>query len=148
MQKREAIGWAPRVARHKQRRLYAADARGILNEEPIDEVAFAFLARCEGILEATEAHRGRVRCRACGAIVQRKGWDKEEVVRCPACAWEVSWGDYFRTIQHKQLHAGGAGPVFEESVRRLPAAKGPRERILIDWLIHQCHRGRTGRPGR
>jgi len=142
MNEPQPVRWSPRVPRHKIRRLYATDARGIVDEELIDEVAFAFLARCESILEATEAHAGRVRCRGCGNVVHRAGWDKEEAIRCPECGWEVTWGDYFRTIRHKQLHAGGAGAVFEQYVRRLPAEKNPREKmILIDWLVHQCHMG-------
>jgi hypothetical protein len=145
MNEDQPIRWAPRVPRHKIRRLYAADARGIVDEQLIDEVAFAFLARCESILEATGAHRGRVRCQGCGEIVKRTDWGKEQVIRCPACGWEVTWGDYFRTIQHKQLHAGGAAAVFEEYARRLPAARDPREKmVLIDWLVHQCHRGEEG----
>ncbi|MGD2174058.1 MAG: hypothetical protein PVJ27_01545 [Candidatus Brocadiaceae bacterium] len=145
MSNRERIHWAPRVQRHKIRRLYATDAQGIVDEELIDEVAFAFLARCESILEATEAHQGRVRCRGCGRIVQRRNWDKEELIQCGECGWEVTWGDYLHSYQHRQLHGGGAVPVFEGYVRRMSSARTPRQRMmLIDWLIHQCHMGGEG----
>jgi len=62
------------------------------------------------------------------------------VLRC-SCGWELSWSDYFDTIQHKQL--SGAEPVLEQFrafAARFPAAKSPRDKvILIDALIHGFH---------
>ena len=65
---------------------------------------------------------------------------KEEVLRCK-CGWELAWGDYFKTIRHKQL--SGAEPVldqFRSFLQAFPAARTPQEKtIVIDRLIHGFH---------
>jgi hypothetical protein len=62
------------------------------------------------------------------------------MLRCP-CGWTLSWADYFKTIQHKQL--SGAEPVlkqFRDFVRAFPPARTPQEKmLLIDRLIHGFH---------
>ena len=50
--------WARRVRKEKIARLYASDARGIVDAELIDEVGFGLLARCQSILDATAAAQG------------------------------------------------------------------------------------------
>ena len=141
--------WAPRVPRWKIRRLYETDAQGIYDDELIDEVGYALLARCESFLAAVEATQGRARCPRCGAIVRHER-RKEELLRC-ACGWELTWGAYFKTIQHKQL--SGVEPVlslFRDYVARFPAAASPRSKMLrIDELIHGFHYFyKTGGPTR
>src|SRR5260370_19635440 len=63
------VRWAPRVNPHKIRRLYDTHARGIVDDELIEEVGFALYSRGKSILIATEAHAGRVQCPRCGNIV-------------------------------------------------------------------------------
>lgn len=127
--------WAPRVPQALIRRLYESDARGIVDDELIDEAAYALLARCESFLAATDAVAGRVHCSWCGAIVPRAD------ALCCACGWTLPWADYFATIQRRQL--SGAEPVraqFAAYVRDLPLAATPRARmLLIDRLIHGFH---------
>lgn len=127
--------WAPRVAQAPIRRLYELDAQGIVDDELIDTVAYALLARCESFIAATDAAEGRVHCPRCAAIVPRA-----DLLRCP-CGWALPWTDYFDTIQHRQL--SGALPVREQFaayVHDLPLAHGPREKmLLIDRLIHGFH---------
>jgi len=143
--------WAPRVPPWKIRRLYETDAQGIYDDELIDDVGYGLLARCESFLAANEAFRGRAPCPVCGQTVPH-GSDKQEYLYCDGCGWELSWGDYFATIQHKQLV--GAEPVFEQFGRfleRFPQAQSARERmLLIDDLIHGFHwdlkRENTTRP--
>ncbi len=113
--------WARRVPQRKIRRLYETDAKGIYDEDLIDEVGYGLLARCESFIRANRARAGEVPCPECGQIVRR-----EEVLRCP-CGWELRWADYFKTIQHKQL--SGAEPVleqFRDFVKAFPAARTPR----------------------
>ena len=98
--------WARRVAKGKIRRLYETDARGIYDEDLIDDVGWALLARCESFITANRARAGQLPCPECDRPVRR-----EEVLRC-RCGWELPWADYFRTIQHKQL--SGAEPVIEQ----------------------------------
>jgi ribosomal protein L37AE/L43A len=132
--------WAPRVPQHKIRQLYLDDAQAIYDDALIADVGYGLLARCESFLAANEAARGRAICPACSALVPHTG-EKSEVMRCAQCGWELTWGEYFATFQHRQL--SGAEPVLElfgDFVQRFPKAKRPQERVfLIDRLIHGFH---------
>jgi len=136
------IQWAKKVSPEKIRRIYKLDAQGIMDEELIDDVAYTFYARCESILTVTEASRGRVKCPECGNLIPRHGVDKEQVIKCQDCSWEITWGEYFKSYHQKQLHGGGAVDVFENFMAKLPLARTPQEKmILIDSIIHECHKG-------
>jgi hypothetical protein len=127
------------VTQQEIRRLYETDAQGIYDADLIDEVGYGLLARCQSFVDAVDATRGKVRCPCCSAIVAHAG-RKEDLLHCD-CGWELTWGEYFATIQHKQL--SGAEPVVEQFRRFIaafPAARTPQERtILIDRLIHGFH---------
>ena len=137
----DKIRWASKVRRDKIRRLYETDAQGIIDEELIDEVAYAFYARCQSILTVTEASMGRVECPRCGSIILRHSVDKDQILKCDKCSWEITWGDYFRSYHRKQLHGGGAVEIFRDFMKQLPTKRSPQEKmILIDKLVHECHR--------
>lgn len=146
----ELIRWAQRVQKEKIRQLYEADARGVVDEDLIDEVGYAFLARCESIVEVTAAEHGRVRCPSCRTVIQRTGAPRpeQEAVRCPECGWQVTWRQYLSTYQHKQLSGGGGLAVFSSFAERWPLARTPQDKmLLIDWIVHQCHvRDVDGKP--
>jgi len=128
--------WAPRVTQEEVRRLYETDARGIYDEEMIDEVGYGLLARCESFIHANEARAGKARCPCCSSIVEHD----HKLLRCD-CGWALPWEEYFRTIQHVQL--SGAEPVldqFRNFVTDFPLARTPQEKMLvIDRLIHGFH---------
>ena len=116
--------WAPRVTQWEIRRLYEADAQGIYDEELINEVGYGLLARCRSYIDAAEAVQGKARCPQCSGVVMHAG-GTEEVLRCK-CGWQLTWGGYFETIQHKQLL--GAEPVlsqFRSFVQAFSAARTP-----------------------
>ncbi|MBD3183172.1 hypothetical protein GF312_12830 [Candidatus Poribacteria bacterium] len=134
--------WSPRVRRDKIKHMYQLDAQGILDEELINQVAYAFYARCKSVLTVTKASRGRVECPECGNIIPRRGHDKEQLLKCDNCPWHITWGEYFKSYHRKQLHGGGAVDVFEDYIKRFPAAKTLQDKmILMDWIIHECHKG-------
>src|SRR5918999_6102159 len=85
------LRWEPRVDPEKIRRLYESDARHILDEELLDEVAFALYARCESVLTVTEVIcRGRMNCPRCARATDvGRRW--EDAIRCEACGWETNW---------------------------------------------------------
>jgi hypothetical protein len=133
------VRWAPRVNPSKIRRLYETDARGIVDDELIEEVGFALYSRCHSIVLATEAHAGRVQCPRCGNVVPRQG-DRNAFLQCAQCSWRVRWGDYHKTYQDKQLHGGGALWAFQSYIEAFTKARSPQERMLaIDRLIHVFH---------
>jgi hypothetical protein len=132
--------WAPRVSQSQIRRLYENDARGIYDDELIDDVGYTLRARCQSFLAANEARQGRALCPRCDNAVPHSG-QKEEPLRCDGCGWELTWGEYFKTFQKKQLF--GAEPVldlFREFVTRFPLAATAREKVLlIDRVVHGWH---------
>jgi hypothetical protein len=131
--------WAPRVSRDLIRRLYDLESRGILDEELVDEVAFAFYARCVSIVKATAAYRGRAVCPVCEATIVHSH-RSAEVLHCEGCGWETTWRAYRQSYQGKYLITGNPDGAFAEYPRRLEAARTHRERMLaIDWLLHQVH---------
>jgi hypothetical protein len=137
--------WAPRVPKSKIRQLYEADAQGICDLDLIHEVGYGLLARCESFITANRAREGELPCPECGQTVRR-----EETLYC-SCGWTLSWADYFKTIQHKQL--SGAEPVleqFQDFVDAFPSARTPQKKmLLIDRLIHGFHwYYKTGGPTR
>ena len=82
---------------------------------------------------------GTLPCPCCSAPVTHTHREND-VLSCD-CGWELTWGEYFRTIQHKQL--SGAEEVlsqFRAYAERFPRARDPREKmVLIDQLIHGFH---------
>jgi ribosomal protein L37AE/L43A len=132
--------WAPRLPQEKIRQLYENDAQGIYDEELINDVGFMLLARCQSFIEANQAVGGQAPCPACGTIVEHTR-QKEEILHCSSCGWALSWGEYFRTIQHHQL--SGAEPVielFQDYIKHFPRASTLQEKVLhIDRLIHGFH---------
>lgn len=140
MQRSETVPtWAPRVPQRTIYRLYETDAKGLYDEELLDEVGYGLLARCQSFIEANEAVAGRAPCPRCGLAVSH-GKGKEEVLRC-VCGWELTWREYFQTIQHRQL--SGAEPVmepFRAFIADFPAARTPQAKmLLIDGLLHRFH---------
>jgi hypothetical protein len=140
--------WAQRVPQAKVKQLYDTDARGVYDEELIDEVGWALYARCQSFLEAEEARAGRAKCHQCGGVIEHAG-GQDEVLHCAACGWEIAWKAYFRSIQHKQLSGPDLVSLFTAYTLRFPQAATPREKmLLIDRLIHGFHYNLTTGPRR
>ena len=146
--------WAGRVPAHDIRRLYESDARGMLDEELLDEVGHGIYVRCQDILEISQAQQGSVKCRACGNLIQRRQGKQvrhphgiitleggeAELLRCERCAWQVTWGDYRRSTRGRRLDELGVEHLLESFVRAWPGAHSPGEKLLlIDKLIHEFH---------
>jgi predicted RNA-binding Zn-ribbon protein involved in translation (DUF1610 family) len=138
----DCIQWSPRVPQHKIRRLYNLDAKGIVDEDLINDVAFSFLARCQDILTIVEAQQGRVKCPRCDTMILRASFARDELLVCEECDWKITWEAYSKTYRGQQCYAGkGAVAAFRHFVDVLPRAAAPRERMLhIDRVIHSFHR--------
>ena len=139
------ICWAPRVSKRKIRRLYESEAVGLLDEELVDEVGVSLYLRCESILTVGQAQRGEVKCPRCHGsgrrtIIARHSHAKEEILKCPECSWQITWGEYLKTYQGKQLSEGGAGGYLLAFVRAYEGARTPKQKIAaIDRVIHEFH---------
>jgi predicted RNA-binding Zn-ribbon protein involved in translation (DUF1610 family) len=142
--------WAPKVPQAKIRRLYANDARGVIDDELIDQVGWGLWERCDSILTVTAAHYGQVRCPLCGTSIARQNRGAaDEEVRCGTCGWQIPWAVYHQTYRGKQLFGANAIDVFAAFLQAFPRAQTATARmLLIDQLIHAFHVGLTevGRP--
>lgn len=133
------LRWARRVQQELIRRLYASDAKGIQDDELVNEAGYAMYARCESIRIATEAHFGRATCPMCQSIIVRAAWPKDEPLRC-ACGWELMWKEYHKSYQRKQLVGGKAFPFFTEFLESWPKQRTYRDKLLaIDRVVHGMH---------
>jgi hypothetical protein len=134
------IQWAPRVPKNLIRRLYEEDALGFTDDALADEVGWCILARCQSFIKAVQAVSGQVICPVCQQVFFHSS-NRDEVMQCPSCGWELTWGEYFATIQHRQLSGGEAVVLlFQEYVRDFPAAQNYQQKLLlIDKLIHGFH---------
>jgi hypothetical protein len=134
----DELKWARRVRQDVIRRLYTLDAKGIQDEELVNEVGYAMYARCESVRTVTYAHAGRAACPRCGTNVEHV-WIKTQPLVC-TCGWETTWGEYLRSYQGKQLHGGTGFPAFLAFLEAWPKARSYRDKLLaIDRLIHACH---------
>ncbi len=152
---RDELDWGPRVPKHKIRRLYEADAQGIVDQDLLDDVGTTLWVRCRSILTIYAAQHGRVACPRCQRRGQvsvimrepRSGDPRDEVLTCPACGWTITWGDYNGSYKRKQLNPGGAVTAFRHYLETYPRLRRPREKMLaIDRLIHEFHFSLRARP--
>ena len=139
------IKWAPRVSKSKIRKLYQSEAVGLLDEVLLDEVGISFYLRCQSVLTVGRAQRGEVECPRCAkserdTTIERQTSRKEEVLRCSKCSWHLTWGEYRKTYQGKQLNEGGVGRYLRAFVIRYEKARTPKKKILaVDQVIHEFH---------
>ncbi|MFZ1888118.1 MAG: hypothetical protein WAU33_08795 [Candidatus Binataceae bacterium] len=134
------IRWAPRVRPEKLRRLYESEARGILDEELLDDVGTTIYCRCRDILIISDAAEGRVKCLGCTATIARRGDDRDQMLTCPKCGWKCAWGDFQKSYRHHELVGRGLTEALVEFMQRWGQARVPREKMrLIDRLIHVWH---------
>jgi ribosomal protein L37AE/L43A len=131
--------WARRVRQEVVRRLYESDARGLRDEELVDEVGIALYARCHSMIEASEAREGKARCPSCEAVVTHDGQD-ETVLTCAQCGWQLTWLDYRKTLRNKKLAAPGILGPLRDFAGRYPQCRRYMDKLLaIDKLIHTFH---------
>ncbi|MDO8969297.1 MAG: hypothetical protein Q7U74_01340 [Saprospiraceae bacterium] len=130
------------------------ESHGLLDDDFLSELFYAFYARCQSILTCAQEAQGRVNCPRCNTIIQRKNLTyisagKAEMMICPHCAWQLTWGEYLQSYQGKQLFIGGAGPAIQSYVDNFSKTSTPQSKILlIDTLIHAYHWEATSHPTR
>jgi hypothetical protein len=134
--------WAPRVRPALVRRLYEADAKGIVDVELIDEVGYALWARCETIRRVTDRL-----CPECGGRLAgvHRSPDRHRPIACVECGWASTWGAYHRSYKGRRIHGGRAFAAFTEYIERFEAARTPQAKMReIDRLIHAVHEAADG----
>jgi len=139
--------WAGRVPKWKIARLYEDDAKGMHDDDLVDDVAFGLFARCKSMLAVEEARLGRAECPVCERIIEHSA-QRGAVMACSNCGWTGGWDAYRESFQKKNLIAPGLQHFCREYADRLPAAQTARKKFYwIDWLIHRVHWEGTALPG-
>jgi hypothetical protein len=134
------IRWAAKVRPEKIWRLYQQDARGLVDEELIEEIGWALYQRCQSILWVTD--RSCVSCPRCHHVIVCPGerWSRRCPIHCPECSRQATYGQWRDSWRHQDLWGGNAMPAFRAFVAAWERATAPRERmLLIDRLIHAFH---------
>jgi hypothetical protein len=145
MQTPDKFHWAKRVSRRDIQRLYESDARGMLDEELLEQVHHAIHVRVCDMFEVRDAQQhGRVKCRICGAPIPQPFWmggrNKDNPLQCAQCGWQTTCGKFYESYTGKSLLPGSMTNLFEEYLERFPQAQTPQQKmLLVDWLIHQFH---------
>ncbi len=130
------------------RELYLNDARGMREDDLVDEVGSGLFQRCQSIMEFTQAVEGQVQCKRCAAearifVLVRKTMKPDELLKCPLCGWQIEWKVYLAETNRTkgQLIAGHARAAFEDYLRTYPICHSyPEKMLAIGRLIHEFHR--------
>ena len=103
------------------------------DEELINEIGYAFYARCETIWVVTER-----RCPKCTGYMT---WNKRKTPStCPQCGWTATWAQYHASYKGKRIHGGRAFGAFVQYMKEFRRAQSAREKLFaIDKLIHSVH---------
>jgi hypothetical protein len=130
--------WSPKLSRQTVKRLYESDARGLEDEELVDEVGYTLYARClQGRDERRLIESGRLKCHSCGEIHAVKGMAVP--VECP-CGQTYLFRDYMRSFRTDNMPSGAATAIFNGFVDKWPGAVGYAAKMrLVDGLIHEFH---------
>jgi len=128
--------WARQVTREQVSKLYSLNAMGIYDDELVDEVAYAMLARAESIMKVTKAHgEGILECPVCSSEIRCDG--KRYIC---GCGWNTTCSELHKTYKKKQLVGGAALPIIDAAFKSFPAMGTYTDKMLwIDSLIHTFH---------
>ena len=140
--------WASKVSPEKIKKLYEQDAKGIYDEELVDDVGIGLYARCDSMLLVTSANLGHPLCFVCRTEMPHE-YQKDFLLICPECGWSITAGDYGASYKGLTLNGVGALPELKEYVEKYPSAKSYVEKMrLIDFLIHTFHGNLSEEPSR
>ena len=130
--------WCPKVSRDTLLKLYQSDAKGIMDQELLDEVGYTFYTRCRQAQDTRLwLEKGRLLCHQCGTVLSPTGYTS--VVACP-CGYCYTYREYRRSFHTHNMPAGRATSIFDQYALKWPGCKDPNEKMqLIDRLIHECH---------
>ncbi len=146
------ITWSPRLRQSLLWQLYRSEAAGATDEHLLNEVGSILYHRCCDIIVVDHAVAGMVRCPRCRlreqeSVIHRETHDPKAILSCNVCQWQMTWDQYRKSFQRKQLNLGGAGPAFKSFVDQWPCAKSNQQKmLLVDRLIHEFHYSLRAQP--
>jgi hypothetical protein len=130
--------WCKKVSRSDLFRLYQGEAKGMLDEELLEDVGLTFYVRCKEAKEARECmDKGEIICHHCKAVLKATGYDS--LTHCD-CGYCYTYREYRRSCNAVNMPGGRATPIFEEYMQKWLKCRSSKEKMmLIDWLVHECH---------
>ncbi len=130
--------WSPKLSRQTLKRLYESDAKGLMDEELVDNVGYTLYARClQGRDERLLIESGKLKCHHCGEIWRVRGMGT--LIEC-SCGYQYLFRDYMRSFRTDNMPSGAATAIFNAFIEDWPCAKGYAEKMrLVDGLIHEFH---------
>ena len=140
--------WAKKVPPEKIKKLYEQDAKGIYDEELVDEVGISLYARVDSMLMVTSSNLGKAICIECKTEIPHN-YSRAFMLECSKCGWSMPFGEFNDSYKKQTLHGYGALNELKEFYEKYPSAKTYAEKmILIDFLIHTFHGNLSERPSR
>ena len=140
--------WASKVRPEKIKRLYEQDAKGIYDDELVDDIGVSLYARCDSMLMVTSSNLGKPLCIECRTVMPNS-YEKGFITTCPSCGYSIDIFEYRASYKGQTLNGVGAIPELEEFIAKYPLAKTYAEKMrLIDFLIHAFHGNLSAEPSR
>ena len=140
--------WSEKVSRTKLIKLYQNDAKGLIDEDLLDDIGYTFYARCKQARDTREClEKGEIICHHCGTV--NKAASYSGLIACP-CGYYYTYREYRRSFCTHNMPAGRATEIFNAFADKWLVCKDEKEKmLLIDWLVHECHVSvMTGSQGR
>lgn len=143
--------WCKKIPRNDLLKLYQSEAKGMVDQELLDEVGFAFYTRCKQAHDARACmERGEILCHHCGAVLKanRVSLADSAVIKRASdnlplnceCGHSYTYREYRRSYMAVNMPGNRATPIFEYFEQHWSGCRNATQKmILIDWLIHQCH---------
>jgi hypothetical protein len=140
------IKWALRVSPEKIRRLYISDAKGIIDNDLLQEVGISFYARAESIIAINKIHTQEVvKCPIC-----RNDVHKSDNKYLCECGWVIGSKELHQTYKGQQATGLSIIEFAKKFIRDWNgAANNPNKQMMaIDFLIHRFHWEMMQKPTR
>ena len=140
--------WASKVSPQKIKRLYNQDAKGIRDDELVDDIGTSLYARVDSMIMVTSSNLGKAICIECRTEIPHN-YQRDYLLECLKCGWSMLFGEFNDSYKGQTLHGYGAIEELKEFAKKYPLAKTYVEKmLLIDGLIHTFHGNLNARPSR
>lgn len=130
--------WADKVSRNKLVKLYQDEAKGLLDEDLLNEIGYTFYTRCKQARDTRERlEKGEIICHYCGTVHQAASYTA--LISCP-CGYYYTYREYRRSCNANNVPGGRAAEIFRAFSDNWLLCKSVSEKmLLIDRLVHECH---------
>ena len=140
--------WSPKVKKHKIKKLYEQDAKGIYDNDLAEDVGIGLFARVNSMLMVTSSNLGHPLCIECKTEIPNS-YKKGFISICPNCGWTIDIFEYRASYKGQTLNGVGALLELKYFIANYPLAKTYAEKMrMIDYLIHTFHGNLNIEPSR